>query len=58
MTQKGFSHIALSTLDMDKTTEFYHQILGFDVARSDTITVTEGGKIRHTFSLIVSVSGS
>ncbi len=49
MTQKGFSHIALSTLDMDKTTEFYHQILGFDVARSDTITVTEGGKIRHTF---------
>jgi catechol 2,3-dioxygenase-like lactoylglutathione lyase family enzyme len=46
---KGFSHIGLSTLDMDKTREFYENILGFKAVRCDIITVKEGGRIRHIF---------
>ena len=29
MTHRGFSHIGLSTLDLDKTRAFYEGILGF-----------------------------
>jgi catechol 2,3-dioxygenase-like lactoylglutathione lyase family enzyme len=29
MTHRGFSHIGLSTLDLDKTREFYESVLGF-----------------------------
>jgi catechol 2,3-dioxygenase-like lactoylglutathione lyase family enzyme len=29
MSHKGFSHIGLSTLDLDKTREFYEGVLGF-----------------------------
>jgi len=49
MSSKGFSHIGLSTLDLDKTREFYEGVLGFKPVRSDTITVKEGGQIRHIF---------
>lgn len=49
MSHKGFSHIGLSTLDLDKTREFYEGVLGFKPVVCDTITVTEGGKIRHIF---------
>ena len=49
MTQKGFSHIGLSTLDLDKTREFYEDILGFKPVRCDTIKIKEGGHIRHIF---------
>src|ERR1700757_5206304 len=49
MTHRGFSHIGLSTLDLDKTREFYEGVLGFKPVRCDTITVKEGGKIRHIF---------
>jgi catechol 2,3-dioxygenase-like lactoylglutathione lyase family enzyme len=28
MSHKGFSHIGLSTLDLDKTREFYAGVLG------------------------------
>jgi catechol 2,3-dioxygenase-like lactoylglutathione lyase family enzyme len=49
MSHKGFSHIGLSTLDLDKTREFYEGILGFKSVRCDTITVKEGGHIRHIF---------
>ena len=49
MSHKGFSHIGLSTLDLDKTREFYEGVLGFKPVRCDTITVKEGGKIRHIF---------
>jgi catechol 2,3-dioxygenase-like lactoylglutathione lyase family enzyme len=49
MTQKGFSHIGLSTLDLDKTRDFYENVLGFRAARCDTIKVKEGGQIRHIF---------
>lgn len=49
MSHKGFSHIGLSTLDLDKTRDFYENILGFRAVRCDTITVKEGGQIRHIF---------
>ena len=49
MSHKGFSHIGLSTLDLDKTRDFYENVLGFKPVRCDTIKVAEGGHIRHIF---------
>ncbi len=49
MTQKGFSHLGMSTLDLDKTRNFYEDILGFKPVRCDTINIKEGGRIRHIF---------
>jgi catechol 2,3-dioxygenase-like lactoylglutathione lyase family enzyme len=46
MANKGFSHIGLSTLDLDKTIEFYQDVLGFRIVRFDEIPI-EGGSIRH-----------
>jgi len=48
-TNKGFSHVGLSTLDLDKTREFYEKVLGFKVVVADTIKIKEGGAIRHIF---------
>jgi catechol 2,3-dioxygenase-like lactoylglutathione lyase family enzyme len=49
MSHKGFSHIGLSTLDLDKTREFYEQVLGFKPVIADTIKIKEGGRLRHIF---------
>ena len=49
MTHRGFSHIGLSTLDLDKTREFYEDVLGFIPVVADTIKVKEGGHLRHLF---------
>lgn len=49
MSNKGFSHVGLSTLDLDKTREFYEGTLGFKVVVADTIKIKEGGRIRHIF---------
>jgi catechol 2,3-dioxygenase-like lactoylglutathione lyase family enzyme len=49
MSHKGFSHIGLSTLDLDKTRDFYENTLGFKPVRCDIIKVKEGGQIRHIF---------
>jgi catechol 2,3-dioxygenase-like lactoylglutathione lyase family enzyme len=49
MSHKGFSHIGLSTLDLDRTRAFYEGVLGFPAVRCDTIKVSEGGQIRHIF---------
>src|SRR2546426_2825247 len=49
MSHKGFSHLGLSTLDLDKTRDFYENILGFKPVRCDIIKVKEGGQIRHIF---------
>jgi len=49
MTHKGFSHVGLSTLDMDRTRDFYENVLGFKAVRCDIIRVKEGGRIRHVF---------
>ena len=49
MSHKGFSHIGLSTRDLDSTREFYEHVMGFEVVRCDIIKVAEGGQIRHIF---------
>src|SRR6516162_11418791 len=49
MSHKGFSHIGLSTLDLDKTREFYEQVLVFKPVIADTIKIKEGGRLRHMF---------
>ena len=49
MSHRGFSHIGLSTLDLDKTREFYEGVLGFKPVIADTIKIKEGGGIRHMF---------
>jgi catechol 2,3-dioxygenase-like lactoylglutathione lyase family enzyme len=49
MSHKGFSHLGLSTLDLDKTRDFYENVLGFKPVRCDIIKVKEGGRIRHIF---------
>jgi catechol 2,3-dioxygenase-like lactoylglutathione lyase family enzyme len=49
MIHKGFSHIGLSTLDLDKTRAFYEGVLGFKPVIADTITIQEGGHLRHMF---------
>ena len=49
MTHRGWSHVSLVTLDLDRTRAFYEDVLGFEVVRRDTIDVKEGGRIRHVF---------
>ena len=49
MSRKGFSHVGLSTLDLDATRDFYENVLGFKAVRCDVIKVKEGGQIRHIF---------
>jgi catechol 2,3-dioxygenase-like lactoylglutathione lyase family enzyme len=49
MENRGFSHIGLSTLDLDMTREFYEGVLGFKPVVADAITIEEGGRLRHLF---------
>ena len=49
MSHKGFSHIGLSTRDLDSTRDFYEHVMGFKVVRCDIIKIAEGGQIRHVF---------
>jgi catechol 2,3-dioxygenase-like lactoylglutathione lyase family enzyme len=49
MSDRGFSHIGLSTLDLDKTRAFYEDVLGFKPVVADTLRVKEGGSLRHLF---------
>ena len=56
MSHRGFSHIGLSTLDLDKTREFYEGVLGFKPVVADTIKIEEGGYLRHLFSMSAAVS--
>jgi len=46
---RAYSHVGLSTLDLDVTRAFYEDVLGFRAVRCDTIEVEEGGRIRHIF---------
>ena len=56
MKHKGFSHIGLSTLDLDKTRAFYEGVLGFKPVVADRITIEEGGHLRHVFFDVGAVS--
>jgi catechol 2,3-dioxygenase-like lactoylglutathione lyase family enzyme len=49
MSHRGFSHIGLSTLDLDKTRAFYQDVLGFRPVVADKIKIKEGGHLRHIF---------
>ena len=49
MAPRGFSHIGLSTQDLDRTRDFYEGVLGFKAVRCDILKVKEGGQIRHIF---------
>jgi catechol 2,3-dioxygenase-like lactoylglutathione lyase family enzyme len=49
MSHKGFSHIGLSTRDLDRTRDFYEDVMGFKAVRCDIIKIAEGGQIRHIF---------
>ncbi len=49
MASRAFSHIGLSTLDLDRTRAFYEEVLGFTAVRCDTLEFEEGGRIRHVF---------
>jgi catechol 2,3-dioxygenase-like lactoylglutathione lyase family enzyme len=45
MTHRGFSHLGLSTLDLDKTRACYEGVLGFNPVGADTIMIEEGGHL-------------
>src|SRR5262245_36711816 len=47
MSHRGFSHIGLSTLDLDKTREFYEGALGLNPVVAGPIKVQEVGHLRH-----------
>lgn len=47
MANKGFSHVGLATLDLERTRAFYEQVLGFQVLAYDVIEMKEGGEIHH-----------
>src|SRR5262249_29918354 len=49
MSHKGVSHIGLSTRDLDRTRDFYEDVMGFKAVRCDIIKIAEGGQIRHIF---------
>jgi catechol 2,3-dioxygenase-like lactoylglutathione lyase family enzyme len=46
---RGWSHVGLSTLDLDATRAFYEDVLGFKAVRCDILEFEEGGRIRHVF---------
>jgi catechol 2,3-dioxygenase-like lactoylglutathione lyase family enzyme len=49
MIKRGFNHLGLATRDMDRTLEFYVEVLGFPIVRYDRFDIAEGGYLRHVF---------
>ena len=49
MPRMGVHHLGLSTLDIDRTIDFYTNILGWKVAWCDVLEPPEGGRIKHAF---------
>ena len=49
MSRMGVHHLGLSTLDIDRTIDFYTNILGWKVAWCDVLEPPEGGRIKHAF---------
>ena len=51
MSHRGFSHIGLSTLHLDKTRAFYEGVLGFKPVVADTIKLKKAGTFDTSFSM-------
>ena len=49
MSHRGISHIGLSTLDLDKTREFYEVFWGLKRSSQTRLRSKKGGRIRHLF---------
>jgi len=45
----GYSHVGVSTLDMDSTINFYEHILGFPKVLDNLTNVKEGGTLRQVY---------
>jgi catechol 2,3-dioxygenase-like lactoylglutathione lyase family enzyme len=48
-THKGIHHIGIATHDMEATTAFYEDVLGFRAVVCEVIELERGGVIRHAF---------
>jgi len=49
LSRYGFSHVGVSTHDMDATIRFYEDVLGFPRVVEETMRVKEGGTLRQAF---------
>jgi glyoxylase I family protein len=49
LTGNGFSHVGVSTHQMDATIHFYESVLGFPRVVEDLTTVTAGGRLRMVY---------
>ena len=49
LTSYGFSHVGVSTHNMDATIRFYEEVLGFPHVLEDVTRVTSGGAIRMVY---------
>ena len=45
----GIHHIGVATHDMERTLDFYENVLGFPAVVCETIELETGGTIRHAF---------
>jgi len=48
-TGHGFSHVGVSTHDMDATVHFYEEVLGFPHVVESVTRVTSGGTVREVY---------
>jgi catechol 2,3-dioxygenase-like lactoylglutathione lyase family enzyme len=48
-TNRGIHHIGVATHDMERTLDFYENVLGFPAVVCETIQLEVGGTIRHAF---------
>jgi len=46
---QGIHHIGLATHDMERTLEFYEEVLGFPAVVCEMIEMKGGGTVRHAF---------
>ena len=49
MQSSGFSHVGVSTHDMDATIRFYEQVLGLERVAEELTRVKQGGTLRQVF---------
>ncbi len=46
---QGMHHVGLATHDMERTIEFYEDVLGFPAVVCEMIETPDGGVVRHAF---------